>query len=506
MSFKRLVTVSAFFLALTASLLQAQGSFTGVWRVHIVRDDGTSEDRFLDLHQEGDKVTGAVIQNYRPRDITGAVKAGKLEAQFKVWRRVVDTYEALLEGDILKVTITRKDKPDAEPKITTGVGERSTIEASRPPAPLPLPALHDVPDNGLARTPPMGWNSWNHFANRVDDATVRQSADAIAASGMKAAGYQYVNIDDTWEADRDAEGNIRTNKKFPDMKALAAYVHSKGLKLGIYSSPGPKTCAGYEGSFGHELQDAKIYASWGIDYLKYDWCSAGQIYKDSDMRAVYQKMGDALKASGRPIVFSLCQYGREDVWKWGADVAGNAWRTTGDIADNWNSLERIGFAQAAIASYAKPGHWNDPDMLEVGNGGMTTEEYRVHMSLWALLSAPLLAGNDLQNMSKDTLALLTNPDVIAVDQDKAAHPAKRIVLDGKTEVWTREMADQSVIVALFNREEEPKNMKVSFSELNISAGSKARDLWTRKEVSLSGDSYSAEVPKHGVVLLRVAKS
>ncbi len=323
---------------------------------------------------------------------------------------------------------------------------------------------------------------------------------------MKAAGYQYVNIDDTWEADRDAEGNIRTNKKFPDMKALAAYVHSKGLKLGIYSSPGPKTCAGYEGSFGHELQDAKIYASWGIDYLKYDWCSAGQIYKDSDMRAVYQKMGDALKASGRPIVFSLCQYGREDVWKWGAEVAGNAWRTTGDIADNWDSLERIGFAQAAIASYVKPGHWNDPDMLEVGNGGMTTEEYRVHMSLWALLSAPLLAGNDLQKMSKETLALLTNPDVIAVDQDKAAHPAKRIQLGGKTEVWTREMADQSVILALFNREEEPKNMKVSFSELNIAAGSKARDLWTRKEVSLSGDSYSADVPKHGVVLLRVAKS
>jgi alpha-galactosidase len=506
MSSRRLLLFSVLSLLTGLFLLRAQGSFNGVWRVHILRDDGTTEDRFLDLTQQGDTVTGNVIQNYRPREIKGTVSGGKLEAQLNYFAQIVDTYDAVLSGDKLQVTITRIDKPGSPPKILTGVGERSSIEASRAPAPLPIPVLHDVADNGLVRTPPMGWNSWNHFASRVDDAVVRNAADAIVASGMKDAGYDFVNIDDTWEADRDADGNIRTNKKFPDMKALADYVHSKGLKIGIYSSPGPKTCAGYEGSFGHEAQDAKTYASWGIDYLKYDWCSAGQIYKDSDMQAVYQKMGDALAANGRPIVFSLCQYGREDVWKWGAKVSGNLWRTTGDIHDSWNSMEKIGFAQAEIASYAKPGHWNDPDMLEVGNGGMTTEEYRLHMSLWAMLAAPLLAGNDLQKMSPETLAILTNRDVIAVDQDKAAHPAKRIVLDGKTEVWTREMEDQSTIVALFNREPEPKTIKISFSELNVAASTKARDLWTHRDLELSGDTYSAEVPRHGVVMLRIAKS
>ena len=219
------------------------------------------------------------------------------------------------------------------------------------PPRLPLPALHDVPDNGLARTPPMGWNSWNKFARKIDDISVRGMADAMVASGMRDAGYTYINIDDTWEGPRDAQGNITGNLKFPNMKGLADYVHSKGLKIGIYSSPGPKTCGGYEGSFGHEEQDAKTYAAWGFDYLKYDWCSAGRIYKDSDMRAVYQKMGDALLATGRPIVFSLCQYGDDDVWKWGAKVGGNLWRTTGDINDSWKRMDEIGFKQFEIASY-----------------------------------------------------------------------------------------------------------------------------------------------------------
>src|SRR5579884_1955950 len=235
----------------------------------------------------------------------------------------------------------------------------------------------------IAATPPMGWNSWNHFAERVTDADVRAAADALVSSGMRDAGYIYVNIDDTWEGQRDANGVIHTNSKFPDMKALADYVHSKGLKLGIYSSPGPKTCAGYEGSYGHEEQDAKTYAAWGIDYLKYDWCGARNIYKDDEMQAVYQKMGDALQASGRPIVYSLCQYGRQEVWEWGPDVGGNLWRTTGDIRDSWDSMSKIGFNQDELAPYAAPGHWNDPDMLEIGNGGMTDTEYRTHMSLWS---------------------------------------------------------------------------------------------------------------------------
>jgi alpha-galactosidase len=211
------------------------------------------------------------------------------------------------------------------------------------------------------------------------------------------------------------------------------------LKRGIYSSPGPLTCAGYEGSFGHEAEDAKTYAAWGIDYLKYDWCSAGSVYKNSDLQPVYQKMGDALQASGRPIVYSLCQYGLEDVWKWGDKVGGNLWRTTGDIQDTWKSMEEIGFKQAEINEYVKPGHWNDPDMLEIGNGGMTGDEYRVHMTLWALLSAPLLAGHDLEQMTAEPKTILLNKDVIAVDQDPAAHHVKRTELGDNTEVWTREM-------------------------------------------------------------------
>ncbi|MBV9158046.1 MAG: glycoside hydrolase family 27 protein [Acidobacteriaceae bacterium] len=376
-----------------------------------------------------------------------------------------------------------------------------------PPAPLPVPQLHDVPDNGLVRTPPMGWNSWNHFATKVDDAVVRAAADSLVSSGMKDAGYIYINIDDSWEGERDAQGNITTNKKFPDMKALADYVHSKGLKLGIYSSPGPKTCGGWEGSYGHEEQDAKSYAAWGIDYLKYDWCSAGAIYKDADLRPVYQKMGDALQATGRPIVYSLCEYGKGDVWKWGALVGGNLWRTTGDISDTWNSMEEIGFSQAAISSYTKAGHWNDPDMLEVGNGRMTDDEYRTHMTLWSLLAAPLLAGNDLARMSKSTLDILTNKEIIAIDQDAAAHPVKRNVIEeGKTEIWTRELEDGSTAVALFNRGEQQASITVEWSKLGASAPASGRDLWAHKDVAFSGQSYTATVPKHGVSAFRLPKS
>jgi alpha-galactosidase len=279
----------------------------------------------------------------------------------------------------------------------------------------------------LAARPPMGWNSWNHFKSKVDDAAVRAQAEAMVASGMRDAGYTYINIDDTWEGDRDAQGNIQANSKFPDMKALADFVHSKGLKLGIYSSPGSKTCAKFEGSYGHELQDARTYAAWGIDYLKYDLCGLRDQMKAAPtpeaahkiMVDAYTKMHDALLSTGRPIVFSLCQYGNDAVWEWGASVGGNLWRTTGDISDKYGSMADIGFGQAGLARFAGPGHWNDPDMLEVGNGGMNADEYRTHMSLWAILAAPLLAGNDLSTMTPETVALLTNRDVIAVDQDPA---------------------------------------------------------------------------------------
>jgi len=352
----------------------------------------------------------------------------------------------------------------------------------------------------------MGWNSWNKFAGKVDDAVVRSIADAMVTSGMKQAGYTYINIDDTWEGPRDAQGNITSNLKFPDMKALADYVHAKGLKIGIYSSPGPKTCAGYEGSYGHEEQDAKTFAAWGIDYLKYDWCSASRIYKNDEMQAVYQKMGDALRKAGRPMVYSLCQYGIGDVWKWGSEVGGNLWRTTGDISDNWKSLDKIGFRQLdEIASYTKVGHWNDPDMLEIGNGGMSADEYRTHMSLWSLLAAPLLAGNDLRSMSEETKGILTNREVIAVDQDPDGKPARRISdAESTSVVVLRPLRDGSVAVGLFNRADQPQTVSVKLEALGLK-GKKlhARNLWEHADVELAGDSYQATVPSHGVVLLRI---
>ncbi len=353
----------------------------------------------------------------------------------------------------------------------------------------------------LAKTPPMGWNSWNHFAEKVTDAIVRQQADAMVSSGMRDAGYVYINIDDTWEGKRDANGIIQTNDKFPDMKALADYVHSKGLKLGIYSSPGPKTCAGYEGSYQHEEQDAKTYAAWGIDYLKYDWCSAGDL--KLDMQASYKKMGDALKATGRPIVYSLCQYGLDQVWRWGPSVGANLWRTTGDIEDKYMSMAYIGFGQNGLEKFAAPGHWNDPDMLEIGNGGMSADEYRTHMSLWSLLAAPLLAGNDLTKMTPETVAILTNREVIAIDQDAAGKQAHRVWQEGPLEIWARPLADGSHAVGLFNRGYSPAKMTAVFRDIGVKSGAAVRDLWQHKNPGTFADSFSAEVPRHGVVLVRI---
>jgi len=349
----------------------------------------------------------------------------------------------------------------------------------------------------------MGWNSWNKFAGRVDDAAVRGMADAMVRSGMKAAGYKYINIDDTWEGVRDAQGVIHSNKKFPDMKALADYVHGKGLKIGIYSSPGAETCAGYEGSLGHEEQDARTFAAWGIDYLKYDWCSASALYSNDDMHALYQKMGDALRSSGRPIVYSLCQYGRADVWKWAPEVSGNLWRTTDDIRDNWESMSRIGFSQIDIAEWGKPGHWNDPDMLEIGNGGMSDVEYQTHMSLWAMLAAPLLAGNDLRDMQPSIHAILTNRDVIAVDQDAKGTEARRVSASRDTGVWIRDLSGGDRAVAIFNRAAMAGKVTVKLADFGLKAPAHAKDLWTHKNVALAGAEYAVEVPGHGVVMWRI---
>jgi alpha-galactosidase len=364
-----------------------------------------------------------------------------------------------------------------------------------------------------AATPPMGWNSWNHFHAQVDDATIRATAEAIVSSGMRDAGYVYINIDDTWEGERDNQGVIHANSKFPDMKALADFVHSKGLKLGIYSSPGPKTCAKYEGSYGHEEQDARTYAAWGIDYLKYDLCGLRVQMKEAGspeaahkiMVDSYAKMRDALRSTGRPIVYSLCQYGNDAVWDWGAEVGGNLWRTTGDITDKYDRMAEIGFGQAGLGRFAGPGHWNDPDMLEVGNGGMSLEEYRTHMSLWAILAAPLLAGNDLSKMTPETIALLTNKEVIAIDQDAAGKQGDRVSAQGPVEIWSRSLSDGSKAVGIFNRHPGTMSATVDFRELGFSKPPTARDIWQAKDLGRMQNTYTVQVPGHGVVLLKVSK-
>jgi alpha-galactosidase len=388
-----------------------------------------------------------------------------------------------------------------------------TVLAQTPAAPKAPPA----PPQVVAQTPPMGWNSWNFFAERVTDKDIRAAADQLVATGMKDAGYNYINIDDTWEAERDASGELHTNAKFPDMKALADYVHSKGLKIGIYSGPGPKTCGGYAGSLGHEEQDAKMYAAWGIDYLKYDLCSfipevmekQAPNDKAAQMRlmiAAYDKMGKALKATGRPIVYSLCQYGWDAVWEWAPALGGNLWRSTGDITPEWDRIYAIVSQQAGLEKYAGPSHWNDPDMLEVGNGKLTLEENRAHFSLWAMLAAPLLAGNDLPNMKPEIKAILTNRDVIAIDQDKLGKQASRTYTDGEVDVWTRHLAGGAMAIAVINAGSDryvTHPFHLNLARLGLHGPQTGKDLWTGKTVTLT-DNEPIELVSHDVLLVRIA--
>ena len=495
-----------------AAVFAQTNNITGHWLAETTTQSGGKRDYVFFLKQDGNKLTGFAQQpngSNQPIDV-GTIQDGKIT--FVVMMQTANgarklEYYGVMQGDDIKMTVPgRGNQPGTEVVAKRVSSDPTPVSRWASLPKVELPKVHPLPSNGLAKTPPMGWNSWNRFAGRIDDKTVREIADAMVSSGMQKAGYVYVNIDDTWEAGRDANGNIQTNKKFPDMKALADYVHSKGLKLGIYSGPGPRTCAGFEGSYGHEAQDAKTYASWGIDYLKYDWCSAGQIWKDEDMQAVYQKMGEALQASGRPIVYSLCQYGRDHVETWGAAVGGNLWRTTGDIGDRWASMSSIGFdKQVGLDSYAGPGHWNDPDMLEIGNGGMSDTEYRTHMSLWSLLAAPLLAGNDVRTMTPATRDILTNTEVIAIDQDPLGKEAKRLAKDGDLEVWARPLQNGDMAVGLFNRGSGEAKVTVTWQELGLSGSHKVRDLWAHADRGSAADNYSADVPSHGVVLIRIAK-
>lgn len=380
---------------------------------------------------------------------------------------------------------------------------------------LPVIGLQAQKFDNLALTPPMGWNSWNKFKCDVSEKMIMEIADATASSGMKDAGYEYIVIDDCWQVDRDENGEIVVDQeRFPHgMKYLVDYVHSKGLKFGIYSCAGTKTCQGRPGGRGYEFQDARTYARWGVDYLKYDWCNT----TTQNAPASYSLMRDALYEAGRPVVFSLCEWGKSKSWEWAKDV-GHLWRTTGDIVDRWDAMMAIFDAQKDLANYAGPGHWNDPDMLEVGNGGMTDEEYRTHFSLWCMLAAPLMAGNDLRMMSDETLAILTNREMIAINQDSLGKQAYCFRDNGDYEIWVKKLSGDERAVCLLNRSDEKKSVEVDFSVLlaanddywKISSGDlqnyTIRDVWEHQDVKQGKEVSLVEMPPHSVKVYRFIKN
>ena len=380
----------------------------------------------------------------------------------------------------------------------------------------------------ICLTPPMGWNSWNCWACAVTDENIRASAKAMVEKGLINHGWTYINIDDCWMIKpdskddelggepRDDKGRPLTNKKFPDMKTLTDYIHDMGLKAGIYTSPGPYTCQGFTGSYEYEAQDAAQFAEWGFDYLKYDWCYYSEIAKDKsleELKKPYILMRDELLKQPRDIVYSLCQYGMGEVWKWGEEVGGNCWRTTGDIVDSWSSMSTIGFSQDKCSPYAKPGHWNDPDMLVVGNVGwgptlhptrLTPDEQYTHISLWCLLSAPLLIGCPIEQLDDFTLNLLTNDEVLEVNQDPLGEQAEQIVEEENYQIWAKHMEDGSMAVGLFNMDGfEHRLVAVEWSQLGIEGNQRVRDLWRQKDLGVFNERFQMTVPPHGVVLVRI---
>jgi alpha-galactosidase len=366
----------------------------------------------------------------------------------------------------------------------------------------PTPVFERVAWMELAKTPPMGWNSWNKFGCNVSEQLIRETADALVASDMKDAGYQYVVIDDCWQVSRDKSGNIVADpQRFASgIKALADYVHSKGLKFGLYSDAGSKTCEGRPGSNGYETEDARQYAAWGVDYLKYDWCNSDGV----DPKIAYPTMRDALKASGRPIVFSMCEWGTSKPWTWARGV-GHLWRTTGDIAPTWNSFGRLLDQQVDLWKFAGPGGWNDPDMLEVGNGNLTLAENRAHFTLWCMLASPLMAGNDIRSLTPDVRDILTNKDVIAIDQDPLGVQAQRVRKNGPLEIWVKKMQDGGQAIALLNRSNAEASIAVSWQEVRLAydAEPMVRDVWAKQDMGRVKGTFAARVPSHDVVLIRV---
>lgn len=375
----------------------------------------------------------------------------------------------------------------------------------------------------LAQTPPMGWNSWNMFGGTVNAEVIKQTADAFVSSGLKDAGYQYIVIDDHWHGGRGADGRLFPDpQKFPQgMKAVADYLHERGLKFGIYSDAGPQTCGGRPASQDYEEVDAQTFASWEIDYLKYDWCHAEDTRANAEYR--YHRMAAALKATARPIVFSICEWGHHSPWLWGHEVGGNLWRTTGDIADSWEDvynawgilygIESIGFEQQrGLERFAGPGHWNDPDMLVVGlrgtsreiaGAGCTDAEYRTHFSLWCMLAAPLMIGCDVANMDAATHAILTNRELIALNQDVLGVQGHRVARHGQAEIWKKPLAGGGLGVGLFNRGDKSRSVRAHWSDLGIDLPQQVRDLWAQRDLGVFDQEISAEVPGHGCAIFRL---
>jgi hypothetical protein len=366
--------------------------------------------------------------------------------------------------------------------------------------------------DALALTPPMAWTC---FAGDASDERMRAAADALVSSGLSSHGWTYISINDGWQAGRDANGQIVSNQKFPDMRALADYVHSKGLKIGLYSSPGPKTCAGWTGSYQQEKQDARTYAEWEFDYLTYDWCSYGQLFpKPTHLEMVkpFDIMHAALNKTGRDIVFSLGPSDMGEVWKWAADVGANSWRTGSDTGDSWPSISTNGFCSAGLENYAGPGHWNNPGILALGQAGRSAgrartglqpDEQYTQVSLWCLLASPLVIGCDLAQLDDFTLSLLTNDEVLDVDQDELGRQAVRVAQHGQIEIWAKDLVDGSKAIGAFNRGGTDTETPVRWSDLGLTGPQYVRDLWRQQDLGKMDQQFSTRVRRHGVVLIRV---
>jgi len=374
----------------------------------------------------------------------------------------------------------------------------------------------------LAPTPPMGWNSWNKFGCNVSESLIKEMADAMVKSGMRDAGYQYIVIDDCWQISRDSAGSIVADpERFPSgMRALADYIHSKGLKFGLYSCAGSATCQGRPGSRGYQFQDARQYAVWGVDYMKYDWCND----EGQDAKAAYKTMHEALQACGRPIVFSICEWGDNKPWEWGNGI-GHLWRTTADIRDcfdctiNWGGLGvlQILDKQTGLEEYAGPGHWNDPDMLEIGNGGQTITEYRTHFSLWCMLAAPLMAGNDLRSMPDSITDIVLNPDAIAVNQDTLGYQGFKFIDYGDLEVWVKALSGGDAAFCFLNRSSQPVDLNFNWKKMGLYHFSIAgngfnlwknnyavKDLWSHKQIGTTKENLTAKLAPHEALLVRLS--